>query len=226
MALRECPDCKEQVSDAAPACPKCGRPMPDAKPPKKKLSKVQWALIIVVGIIILGVIGSRGGNRPAKTGAEVAQDKAERKAASQEKKIRERMERQIKEAEPETGLDADCTATQLHREYKANEVSADAKYKGKWVRVRGKLLSVAKGLGDAPYLALAADGYGIAQVQAHLFEVQAKSLEKETFATSTVAEAAGALKVGQNVTVECLGQGVMLTIPQLDQCIIVPSTTK
>ena len=26
MALRECPDCEQQVSDQAAACPKCGRP--------------------------------------------------------------------------------------------------------------------------------------------------------------------------------------------------------
>jgi hypothetical protein len=28
MPLIECPDCKKQVSDAAPTCPGCGRPMP------------------------------------------------------------------------------------------------------------------------------------------------------------------------------------------------------
>jgi hypothetical protein len=27
MALVTCPDCKTEVSDAAPACPKCGRPL-------------------------------------------------------------------------------------------------------------------------------------------------------------------------------------------------------
>lgn len=27
MALIECPDCRKQVSDAAPACPGCGRPI-------------------------------------------------------------------------------------------------------------------------------------------------------------------------------------------------------
>jgi predicted amidophosphoribosyltransferase len=27
MALVQCPDCKAEISDAAPACPKCGRPM-------------------------------------------------------------------------------------------------------------------------------------------------------------------------------------------------------
>jgi len=26
MALINCPDCKKQISDAAPACPHCGRP--------------------------------------------------------------------------------------------------------------------------------------------------------------------------------------------------------
>ena len=33
MPLIECPDCKKQISDAAPTCPGCGRPMqPPAAP--------------------------------------------------------------------------------------------------------------------------------------------------------------------------------------------------
>jgi membrane protein YdbS with pleckstrin-like domain len=31
MALIECPECKSQVSDAAPSCPKCGYPMANAR---------------------------------------------------------------------------------------------------------------------------------------------------------------------------------------------------
>jgi len=31
MSLIECPDCKKQVSDQAPACPHCGRPIAQAK---------------------------------------------------------------------------------------------------------------------------------------------------------------------------------------------------
>jgi hypothetical protein len=195
--------------------------MPDAKPPKKKLTKVQWVLIAVAVLVVLGALGSRGGNQPGKTEAQVAQDKADRQAASQKEKLRVRLERQWKEAKA-NGLDAECTAVQLYREYKTNEVRADAKYKGKWVGVSGKLASVAKGITDKPYLTLAADGYGIAQVQAHLFEVQPRSLKRESFSAASVEEIAGDLQPGREVGVMCLGAGASLTFPQLDQCIIVP----
>lgn len=38
MALIECPDCKKQISDQAPACIHCGHPMQPAQPtqPVKK----------------------------------------------------------------------------------------------------------------------------------------------------------------------------------------------
>jgi len=35
MSLIECPDCKKQISDQAPACPHCGRPGQPAVPPEK-----------------------------------------------------------------------------------------------------------------------------------------------------------------------------------------------
>lgn len=33
MPLIACPDCQQQVSDAAPACPRCGRPIAAPPPP-------------------------------------------------------------------------------------------------------------------------------------------------------------------------------------------------
>ena len=47
MALRNCPDCKSPVSDAAPACPKCGRPQ------KKRANRGNAGCLVV---IIIGVI--------------------------------------------------------------------------------------------------------------------------------------------------------------------------
>ena len=36
MPLLVCPDCKKEISDAAPACPNCGRPASAPKPAKKQ----------------------------------------------------------------------------------------------------------------------------------------------------------------------------------------------
>lgn len=219
MALRECPDCKEQVSDSAPACPKCGKPMPDAKPPKKKLSKVQWALIIVIGIIVLGVIGSRGGGRTAKTDAEMAQDKAARRDAFLVKTLRERGERQMKET-GNKGVDVECTAAKYYRDYHANEVAADAKYKGKWVRVTGTVGHVAKAVGGTPYLMIPADGYGMAQVHAGLLKAQVEIDSNGNATARELKDIAGALRPGEKISVECIGGGMTMTFPQLNECLI------
>lgn len=187
------------------------------------LKRVHWTLIVVAGLVVVAALGPQGSNQPAKTEAQAEQEKADRRAASQKEKFLERMERQMKAADKETGLDASCTAAQLHREFAANEVRADAKYKGKWVEVRGRLASVAKGVTGTPYLNIAADEYGVAHVQAHLFEVQARSIKKETFSTCSASELAAELAPGQQVSVECLGKGMVLTIPQLDQCVVIPT---
>jgi hypothetical protein len=63
MALLNCPDCGNEVSDQAPACPKCGRPRsaaqatPDAAqvaapnaPTRKSMSS--FALVIAIALVV------------------------------------------------------------------------------------------------------------------------------------------------------------------------------
>ena len=38
MALIECPDCHQQISNSAPACPHCGRPIREARADRELLS--------------------------------------------------------------------------------------------------------------------------------------------------------------------------------------------
>ena len=64
MAMIECCECHNQVSDKAGTCPHCGAPVnspitsaaTDPSPPKKrKTHPIAWAALIV--LIVLGVIG-------------------------------------------------------------------------------------------------------------------------------------------------------------------------
>lgn len=48
----------------------------------------------------------------------------------------------------------EVTAEQLYDEYYANQVAADAKYKGKIVKVTGVVSSIGKDILDAPYVVL------------------------------------------------------------------------
>lgn len=221
MALRECPDCKEQVSDAAPACPKCGKPMK----PKQKLTKKHYIIIAVVALVGLSFLSARhpgtsgGANENATQGAPA---KAPDKNTA---KLRKRLEKQLAEAK-EGGVHASATAVQIYDQYNANEVAADAKYRDKWVQVTGKLQSVAKDITDDPYLVLAADSYGIAQVHAALYDVQIKGVVDNSYEACTVVEKAATLKSGQKITVECLGKGSVIGMPRLEQCIIIPDQSK
>lgn len=79
MALIQCPDCKQDVSDAAPACPRCGRPIAarpvpagpplQFQPPPKKsnFAAIGCLTIVVLGVIALMSVGSSGssGSRSA-----------------------------------------------------------------------------------------------------------------------------------------------------------------
>jgi len=225
MALIQCPDCKEQVSDSAPTCPKCGRPMPDAKPPKQKLTAKHYIILAVVIIALASILRARHPGMGSNANATQAVSAAEKKEAKDKETLKARLERQYSKT-GESGLDGSCTATALYREYNSNEVAADAKYKGKWVQVRGVAASVAKDIADQPYVALAADAFGMAQVQAFLFDVQIKEMKGQDFTTETSLEKAAAVKSGQKIMVECRGEGSIMGIPRLGQCLILPDSTR
>jgi hypothetical protein len=57
------------------------------------------------------------------------------------------------------------TAVDLGGAYKANEVAADAKYKGNLVQVSGIVNTIGKDITSTPYITLKIDEYGISSVQ-------------------------------------------------------------
>ncbi len=65
------------------------------------------------------------------------------------------------------------TAIKLSEDYKANEVSADAKYKGKFIEVSGVIDNIAKDIMDTPYVTLKTDTYSIVGVQC-MFEKESE----------------------------------------------------
>lgn len=162
------------------------------------------ALLVAIAVLFVAAL-------PALAGQ--AEDRA---------KFQARVDRQMK-----AGGDIEArTATQLYTEYNANEVAADAKYKGKWVQVRGLVFSVAKDIAGKPYIAFAADSYGVGQVHAALFDVQLKDMTGKEFTVCTALEKAGAVKRGQKLMVECQGKGSIMGIPRLEQCLILPDGGK
>lgn len=91
-------------------------------------------------------------------------------------------------------IQVSVTAAQLYKEYEANEVAADGKYKGKIIAVSGVVSTIGKDLLDKMYVSLKTS-HIIGSVQCF-------------FAKSHQSELAN-LKKNTEVTLKCLGGGKM-----------------
>lgn len=91
----------------------------------------------------------------------------------------------------------------LWRDYATNEVAADNLYKGKNVRVVGRVLSVGKDARGAAVLNLVS-GNPVFQTMATLEADQ--------------TQRAATLVKGARVTLQCVGNGLMMKMPQLEEC--------
>lgn len=99
--------------------------------PKKKFYKRWWFWVIVV-IVIFVIIGSSG---TKNTGDNNTTGQSKDNTIQQIPAIK-------------------VSASQLSADYKANQVAADAKYKGKTVEVTGTISSIGKDILDTPYVTL------------------------------------------------------------------------
>ncbi|MFA6270222.1 MAG: hypothetical protein WC657_03380 [Candidatus Paceibacterota bacterium] len=96
---------------------------------------------IVLVLILLGVAGSQVG------------EKAKTEAVQTVSQTTEKVE--------EVAELPKITAKQIVDDYKANEVSADAKYKGKEFEISGVVETIGKDIMDTPYIALESYEYAI-----------------------------------------------------------------
>jgi hypothetical protein len=113
---------------------------------KKKWYYRWWAWCLWV-VLIFSVVGALtgGSEHTASTGS--APEAAEAEAAAQAIKV---------------------TSTELSNAYKANEISADAKYKGKLVEITGTVDNIQKDIMDTAYVTFALGQYEIVhQVQCY-----------------------------------------------------------
>jgi RNA polymerase subunit RPABC4/transcription elongation factor Spt4 len=96
----------------------------------------------------------------------------------------------------------EVTAVQLQKDYDANEVAADEKYRGHILRVSGKVSSINKNIVDDPYVIMRTKDFG--GVHAHFQSA------------GPLAE----LKKGEAISVRCRGDGFMVTSPMLRDCVL------
>lgn len=80
MPLIECPDCHEQISDAAPSCPKCGRPVKLQLGPKQPINKaLKLSIILAFSLVALFIIFAIAEERTKDVASATGQKKVELK---------------------------------------------------------------------------------------------------------------------------------------------------
>lgn len=205
MALIECSECGNQVSDKASACPKCGNPIapiigspavaiaghpgPTAAPKKKPSFLVRifkWIGIAIAAFVVLAIyVASQAPSRPKPSpGYSAPSTEPPPLAAGGEV------------------APISVQAAELYADYDANEVAADNEYKGKRMSITGTVVEISKDFMDEPYLQL----YGKNQY----------ATVRVSFPKSRLDELAK-LKKGDNITVSgCVGKGKIVTSPVVD----------
>lgn len=116
---------------------------------------------------------------------------------------------QNKEVAEAAGPKVDVVATpeELMREYEANTVSADQKYKGKTIEVTGVVSEISTGIDGKPYISMNTSS---------TFSSPVFNFSKDYL--NQMAK----LRKGQEVTVICKGAGDAIKIPILKECIFAP----
>lgn len=100
------------------------------------------------------------------------------------------------------------TAAELHKAYKTNEVAADEKFKGKAVRVTGKLIGISKDFSDAIYLTI--------HPGTEMGELEALHAYFDDNQKAVIA----ALKPGQLIIFDGRVDGLMMGSVMLKDCVI------
>jgi len=177
---------------------------PQAPPPGPPPKKTNWGLIVglsLLGLLVVGfgscavcvaVVGSAGSkttksdDAPAETGR--------------------RHHRPQKDPEHAAKVAAQFVEIKkLLADYKANEVHADELYRGKYIKTKGKVHQISKGIGDGVYVVLEGPS-------GNAFETVHCTPGEDS------ASRAGSLKVGQMLQVGGKVRGYLLLSVMLDEC--------
>lgn len=139
----------------------------------------RFLLASLVGVVLSGILFARKGRAPNDVPLE--------------------------RAEPTLGGDGVTSvgSIRLWQDYDANEVAADNRYKGRSLRVTGRVLAVEKNLMGAAVLDLVSGN--------PIFRTIATLTPQDTPRAAAIAK-------GDTVLVQCTGGGSMMRMPQLEDC--------
>lgn len=231
MALIACPECKKEISSAARACPSCGHPM---RSPTKEVSEeatskprtgawAKWALFAFLSLAGLTALGKLVGKAPDSNLDQQA--RALRASAPHtsstlsfsdlERRIILSLFEQDFRTYAEGGdaiysesMDANrpliVKARDLQKDYEANEVASDKKYRKKSLAISGVVLSIDRSIGE---------NYSIALKGGENPFIGPRAAMADGF-TDYLA----GLKKGQKVHLICRCDGLLLGSAMLSSC--------
>lgn len=196
--LIACRACGNLISSDANACPHCGSP--------RQRSRFIYAVIGVVAflvfIVFADVVGARhppptplqpaAPTTPAVAPAPPRQPAADPRIVAAPVPPPAATERPI-----------NITPEQLRKDYDANEVDADERYRGRTLFVTGLVQSVKKDVFGEPYVELSTSN-------------QFMSVHARFRADAELSK----LQRGDRVVARCVGNGATIGSPQVSDCVI------
>lgn len=193
---KKCPKCGEEVQSSAKVCKHC-------KADLRNWFAKHKVLTGILVFIIIGIIGSVGGDKSTKTANTTSDTKTDTASENKATPVAE-----TKQAEPQQQApQITVTSATLSKEYSENEVSADAKYKDKLLEVSGKIVSISNGTFDNEMVVKLSDGqYDISGAMCYM-----KTSERDKVLT---------FKKGQQVTLIGTGNSATIGSPMLKDCVI------
>lgn len=191
---RFCAQCGMQFNQPVPPYDGSPQPMPSQQNPymgappiqKKKRSPVLVGCAAVFGFfVVMGIIGNLAGGGK-DTGSSSSPTSVSSNSGTSPS---------TPDATPVQAPDVTVSAKQLYEDYKANEVSADEKYKDKTIVVSGTVRNIGKDIVGTMYVTLEGDDV-IGSVQC-MFDDEYKGQLSQ-------------LQKGQHVTIQGTGGGYLM----------------
>ncbi|WP_433847096.1 OB-fold protein [Acinetobacter proteolyticus] len=175
--LVNCRSCGHPFASDAKSCPQCSAP-------RKSKHSGYWGWFAVFAILFIGLAVNN------------SDDKIMSHQLDNESSTPHEIDKSV----------LIVSANQIYSDYKANEINADNKYKGKLLQVNAVVDGIHKDFKDDSYLTLTTDN--------SYMSIHASINNSEL-------NHAAQLRKGSNVTVECKGGTMILGSPTLNNCIIV-----